>query len=170
MKPKIAGEIEKTRQAEIRESSLAAKATDANTSAAEMESLGAEASELIDKSSGSYFGKLAADARARLNIADETSRANRSLEVLAGELVAQFAKTQILGVNPSTADLESYKQMAGKISDATLDQSVRKAALQTVIRRARARAEAAARAAGQQQPAGQKQRTAKDIRLQYRSR
>lgn len=124
-------------------------ARDAEKAQSDINAILGEAEGLIGKGTGSAFGALMSDLRVKTNSANEKDAVNARLKVLSGNLLGEFAKSKILGTNPTDPDRKMYEEMAGKIGDPTLDPSVRFAALDQVRKMAAARA---ASARGSSQP------------------
>lgn len=124
-------------------------ARDAEKAQSDINAILGEAEGLIGKGTGSAFGALISDLRVKTNNANEKDAVNARLKVLSGNLLGEFAKSKILGTNPTDPDRKMYEEMAGKIGDPTLDPSIRLAALDQVRKMAAARA---ASARGSSQP------------------
>lgn len=124
-------------------------ARDAERAKSDINAILDEAEGLIGKGTGSAVGALLSDLRVKTNSANEKDAVNAQLKVLSGNLLGEFAKSQILGINPTDSDRKMYEEMAGKIGDPTLDPAVRLAALDQVRKMAAARA---ASARGSSQP------------------
>ena len=118
-------------------------AKDAEKSQGEIGAILDETENLLGKGSGSIPGAVASNFRTKVGMANETDEANARLDVLSANLLGEYARSKILGPNPSEGDRRVYEDMAGRIADKTLDPSVRMAAVDQIRKMAAARAQSA---------------------------
>lgn len=76
-----------------------------------------EAGNLIPKSSQSVITDWIASGASKIGISSDAATANRQLESLGSQLVAEMAKSKILGPNPSEGDRITYERLAGRVRD-----------------------------------------------------
>lgn len=114
--------------------------TDAVKSAVEVGQILDQVDSLLGKGTGSTVGTVIAGIRKKTNNANAQDVADQQLQVLSANLLGEFARSKILGPNPSEGDRKVYEQMAGQIGDTTLDQKVRRAAVKAIRDMAQTRA------------------------------
>jgi hypothetical protein len=81
------------------------------------------------KPTGSYLGAGYNFGKRVIGVSDETTQANSALDVIAGNITANVPRME----GPqSNADLDYYKQMAGRVADKTLPAKDRLSALDEI--------------------------------------
>ena len=88
-----------------------------------------EAAPLLEKAPGSYAGAALNQAGRAIGLNTDASKAQASLDVLAGSLIAKMPK---MSGPQSDKDVALYKAMAGNLNDPTLPEEAKKAAMDTL--------------------------------------
>ena len=99
-----------------------------NDAAAVME-LTDEAAPLLEKAPGSYAGAAMNQLGRAIGLNTDASKAQASLDVLAGSLIAKMPK---MSGPQSDKDVMLYKAMAGNLNDPTLPEEAKRAAMDTL--------------------------------------
>lgn len=88
-----------------------------------------EAAPLLEKAPGSYIGAALNQAGRAIGLNTDASKAQASLDVLAGSLIAKMPK---MSGPQSDKDVALYKAMAGNLNDPTLPEEAKAAAMTTL--------------------------------------
>ena len=88
-----------------------------------------EAEPLLEKAPGSYVGSALNQAGRAIGLNTDASKAQASLDVLAGSLIAKMPK---MSGPQSDKDVMLYKAMAGNLNDPTLPEEAKRAAMDTL--------------------------------------
>ena len=88
-----------------------------------------EAAPLLEKAPGSYVGSALNQAGRAIGLNTDASKAQASLDVLAGSLIAKMPK---MSGPQSDKDVMLYKAMAGNLNDPTLPEEAKRAAMDTL--------------------------------------
>ena len=88
-----------------------------------------EAAPLLEKAPGSYAGAALNQACRAIGLNTDASKAQASLDVLAGSLIAKMPK---MSGPQSDKDVMLYKAMAGNLNDPTLPEEAKRAAMDTL--------------------------------------
>ena len=88
-----------------------------------------EAAPLLEKAPGSYAGAALNQAGRAIGLNTDASKAQASLDVLAGSLIAKMPK---MSGPQSDKDVMLYKAMAGNLNDPTLPEEAKRAAMDTL--------------------------------------
>lgn len=88
-----------------------------------------QATKLIPKATGSYFGNLMDTVAQAVGVATGGAQATAQLQALEGILVSKMPK---MSGPQSDKDVALYRQMAGKIGDPNIPTSTKQAALKTI--------------------------------------
>ena len=88
-----------------------------------------EAAPLLEKAPGSYVGAAMNQAGRAIGLNTDASKAQASLDVLAGSLIAKMPK---MSGPQSDKDVALYKAMAGNLNDPTLPTEAKQAAMKTL--------------------------------------
>lgn len=102
----------------------------AETDFAEIQRLAGEADRLLGKASSGNIDAFVSSGKRAVNMSDEKTQADASLNVISGQLVGKVPRFE----GPqSDADRLLYQKMAGDIGNPNIPAADRKAALQTML-------------------------------------
>lgn len=92
-----------------------------------------EIESLLGKAPSGMLGAGLSAITSRTGMARESDMAQGELENKAANLLSIYAGTQVLGVNPTNADMQQYEKMAGDVANPSINVDIRKAKLKSML-------------------------------------